>query len=126
VLNRFTPGKIVYANAAGLPLVILNDVDVTNELLDKKGVSCSDRPDLVMAFELAGFGEWTSSLTYGPRHKESRKYMHRAIGTRESLVKFGQLFESEVRKHLKAILRDPDNVQEHIRRHVACYHIDLR
>lgn len=69
-----------------------------------------------MAGELAGMGEWTSSLMYGPRLKESRKYMHRAIGTRESLEKFDNLFDSGIRKFLKATLRDPENVQQHIRR----------
>jgi hypothetical protein len=102
-------------------LIILNDVEVTNELLDKKGMTCSDRPDLIMAFKLAGFGEWTSSQNYGPRLKESRKYMHRVIGTRESLEKFDHLFESEVQKYLKATLRDPDNVQQHLRRYVAFF-----
>jgi len=43
------------------------------------------------------------------------KCMHRAIGTRESLEKYEDLFNSEARKFLKATLRDPDNVQQHIR-----------
>jgi hypothetical protein len=109
-----------------MPLIILNDVDVANELLDKQGATCSDRPHLVMASELAGYGEWTGSLTYGPRLKESRKYIHRSIGTRESVDKFGPLFESEAGKLLKAVLRDPDNVREHLRRHVACYYTVLK
>jgi hypothetical protein len=71
-----------------------------------------------MAGELAGFGEWTSSLTYGPRLKESRKYMHHAIGTQESLKKFDNLFESEVRDLLKATLRNPDDIQQHLRRYL--------
>ncbi|KAI0253130.1 cytochrome P450 [Lactifluus subvellereus] len=108
-------GKIVHANAAGQPLIILNDLDIANEILDKRGATCSDRPVFTMAGELAGFGKWTSSMMYGPRLKESRKYMHRAIGTRESLEKFDHLFDSEVRKSLKATLRDPENVQQHIR-----------
>jgi hypothetical protein len=70
-----------------------------------------------MAGELSGFKEWTGLLMYGPRLKESRKYMHRAVGTREALKKFDGLFEDEVRKFLKATLRDPDNVQQHIRRY---------
>jgi len=53
---------------------------------------------------------------YGQRLKESRKYMHRAIGSRESLKKFDSLFNAEVRKYMKATLCDPDNVQQHIRR----------
>jgi hypothetical protein len=72
---------------------------------------------MIMAGELSGFKDWTGLLMYGPRFKESRKYMHRTVGTRESLKKFDGLFEDEVRKFLKATLRDPDNVQRHIRRY---------
>ena len=109
-----------------MPLIILNDVDIANELLDKQGATCSDRPYMIMASELAGFGEWTGCLMYGAQLKESRKYMHRAVGTRESLENFAPLFESEVGKFLKATLRDPDNLEQHIRRHVACYYVVLR
>lgn len=84
-------------------------------MLDKKSAIYSDRPVLEMAGELAGFKKWTGFLTYGPRWRESRKYMHHAIGTRESLVEFGSLFESETRKFLKAALGDPEKLQRHIR-----------
>jgi cytochrome P450 len=111
-------GKIVYADAAGQPLIVLNDVDIANEILDKRGAMSSDRPVLRMAGELAGFNGWTVFQMYGQRLKESRKYMHRAIGSRESLKKFDSLFNAEVRKYMKATLRDPDNVQQHIRRYI--------
>jgi cytochrome P450 len=112
------PGNIVYADAAGQPIIVLSDVDIANEILDKKGASCSERPVLNMAGELAGYKDWTVLLMYGPRLKESRKYMHRAIGTLESLRKFHALFEAEVRKYLNATLRDPNDIQQHIRRYL--------
>jgi hypothetical protein len=111
------PGKVVYVDAAGQPMVILNDVDLANELLDKKGATCSNRPVLNMAGELVGLKEFTVFLMYGQRLKESRKYIHRAIGNRESLKIFDTLFEAEARKYLKAILRDPGDIHEHIRRY---------
>ena len=104
-------------------MIILNDVDIANEILDKRGATNSDRPVLNMAGELPGFKEWTVLLRYGPRLKESRKYIHRAIGNRESLKKFYGLFYSEVRKYLKATLRDPDDVLEHIRRYISGFFI---
>ncbi len=80
-----------------------------------------------MAGELAGFKGWTVFQMYGQRLKESRKYMHRAIGTRESLKKFDSLFNAEVRKYIKATLCDPDNVQQHIRRYIYRFCIsDIR
>ncbi|KAI9507177.1 cytochrome P450 [Russula earlei] len=108
-------GSIVYANVAGQPLVILSDIEVANELLDKKSAIYSDRPVLEMAGELAGFKNWTGFLTYGPRWKESRKFMHHAIGTRESLAEFSSLFESANRKLMKEALCDPENLERHIR-----------
>ncbi|KAI9453226.1 cytochrome P450 [Russula earlei] len=109
-------GQIVYADAAGQSLILLNDTEVANEMLYKKGATYSDRPVFNMSGELAGFGQWTAHLMYGPRLKESRKYMYRTIGTRESLEKHGTLFNSEARKLLKAALRDPDNIHQHVRR----------
>ena len=103
-------------------MIILNDVDLANEMLDKRGATNSDRPVLNMVGELAGFKEWTVLLKYGPRLKESRKYIHRAIGNRESLRKFDGLFNAEDQKYLKATLRDPDNVWEHIRRCISETH----
>jgi hypothetical protein len=100
-------------------MVILNDVDLANEMLDRRGATNSDRPVLNMVGELAGFKEWTVLLRYGPRLKESRKYIHRAIGKRESLRKFDGLFNAEDQRYLKATLRDPDNVWEHIRRCIS-------
>ena len=100
-------------------MIVLNDVDVANEILDKKGATCSDRPVLHMAGELSGFKEFTVFQMYGQRLKESRKCMHRAIGNRESLKKFDSLFDAEVRKYMKATLRDPDNVQQHVRRYIS-------
>ena len=90
-------------------------MEIANELLDKKSAIYSDRPVLEMAGELAGFKNWTGFLTYGPRWKESRKYMHHAIGTRESLAEFSGLFESSNRNLLKAALRDPEHLEQHIR-----------
>ena len=98
-------------------MIVLNDLDLANELLDKKGATCSNRPVLTMACELAGFKEMTGFLMYGQRFKESRKYIYRAIGSRESLKMFDSLFEAEIRKYLKAAQRDPDHIQEHIRRY---------
>ncbi|KAH9962377.1 cytochrome P450 [Russula dissimulans] len=108
-------GSIDYANVAGQPLVILSDMEVANELLDKKSAIYSDRPVLEMAGELAGFKNWTGFLSYGPRWKESRKYMHHTIGTPESHAEFSGLFESSIRNLLKAALRDPENLERHIR-----------
>jgi hypothetical protein len=117
--SRRVSGNIVYVSVAGQPLIVLGDAEVANEMLDKKSAIYSDRPVMEMAGELGGFNKWTGFLAYGPRWRETRKYMHHAIGTRESLADFGGHFESETRKFLKAVLHDPENAQRHLRLYVV-------
>jgi len=87
-------------------------------MLGEKSAIYSDRPVMEMGGELSGFNKWTGFLAYGPRWRETRKYMHHAIGTREALADFGGLFEFETRNSLKALLRDPENAQRHVRLYV--------
>ncbi|KAI0316363.1 cytochrome P450 [Amylostereum chailletii] len=109
-------GGIVYANALGQPIVIINDVKIAVDLLDKKSALYSDRPTLRMAGELTG---WEHSLVlqhYGDRLKEYRRYIHRFLGTRTGIESFHPLFESEARALLKHMIAAPDAVQENLRR----------
>jgi hypothetical protein len=74
-------GDIVCINVAGHPSIFLGSCKVANELLDEKRAIYSDRPFMEMAGELSGSNKWTGFMGYGPRWKETRKYMHHAIGT---------------------------------------------
>ena len=47
-------GEIVYINAAGIPLVFLNDFKTYNDLLHNRGDIYSDKPRMVMTGELCG------------------------------------------------------------------------
>jgi len=47
-------GKIVYANAAGIPMIFLNDFQANEDLINKRGDKYSDRPKMVMLNELCG------------------------------------------------------------------------
>ncbi|KAI0260545.1 cytochrome P450 [Gloeopeniophorella convolvens] len=103
-------GDIVYVNAAGQPVIVLGDLKIANELLEKRSAIYSDRPVLEMAYELSGFKEAVTSQNNNPRFKQMRKYAHRAIGTRAELEKYNSLFDSCIREFLVALHRNPTNL----------------
>lgn len=47
-------GEIVYINAAGIPMIFLNDHKTYNDLLHNRGDIYSDKPRMVMTGELCG------------------------------------------------------------------------
>ncbi|KAI0045440.1 cytochrome P450 [Auriscalpium vulgare] len=108
-------GPIVHVRALGQSFIILNDVHIAGDMLEKKSTIYSDRPVFVMAAELTG---WKDTLVFTPpgeRFKEYRKYLHGAVGTRSVLEKLNGLFETEAHKFLKRVLRKPEAIAENIR-----------
>ena len=61
----FFAGKIVYANAAGIPMIFLNDFQANEDLINKRGDKYSDRPKMVMLNELCG-GKYIVSICIVP------------------------------------------------------------
>lgn len=51
-ITVFLLGKLVYANAAGIPLVFLNDFQANEDLINTRGDMYNDRPKMVMLNEL--------------------------------------------------------------------------
>ena len=109
-------GPIMHVNALGMPIIIVNDVKIATDLLDKKSALYSDRPTLPMAGELVG---WETTLVlqhYDSRFKEYRRYLHRFLGTRAGLERYHELIEREARTMARRIMAAPNDVNEHIRK----------
>ena len=51
-LKRARPGNLIYLNAAGQPIVILNSHKVAGDLLDRRAKVYSDRPRNIVAGEI--------------------------------------------------------------------------
>lgn len=60
LLNSFA-GKLVYANAAGIPMIFLNDFQASEDLLKTRGDKYADKPKMVMLNELCG-GKYMASI----------------------------------------------------------------
>ncbi|KAI0034413.1 cytochrome P450 [Vararia minispora EC-137] len=102
-------GPLMHISALGQPLIIVNDVKIAIDLLDKKSALYSDRPTLRMAGELTGWDNTLVLQHYDERLKEYRRYIHRFLGTRSNLERFHPLFEHESRLMLKRIVESPED-----------------
>ena len=61
----FSSGKVVYANAAGIPMVFLNDFQVHEDLINIRGDKYADKPKMVMLNELCN-GKYVVSTKVSP------------------------------------------------------------
>jgi hypothetical protein len=56
---------MLYLNALGQPVVIINSLKVATELLDRRANTYSDRPRLIVAGEILCGGLFTAFIPYG-------------------------------------------------------------
>ena len=64
---NFFIGKLVYANAAGIPMIFLNNFQAQEDLINIRGDRYSDKPKMVMLNELCS-GKYMAS-THMYRYK---------------------------------------------------------
>ena len=109
-------GDVIYINALGQKMVILNSSKAAVEILDKRSTSYSDRPVIMMCGEIVGWNRSLALTQYGPRFREFRKYMSKSIGTRTSAERFASLQEKETAKLVARVMADPGSLVHQIRK----------
>ncbi|EEB98534.1 hypothetical protein MPER_01936, partial [Moniliophthora perniciosa FA553] len=72
-------GDVVYAEALGKPMVILNTLEATNDLLEKRASNFTNRPNLVVVGEMMRVNEGMPMLPYGPAWKKQRRLANLAL-----------------------------------------------
>ena len=95
---------------------MLNSSKAAIDLLDKRSAIYSDRPVFMMFGEIVGWKKVLTLTQYGPRFRESRKFMARLMGTRASVERFVPLQERETAKCLARIMTDPGSLVHQIRK----------
>ena len=68
---------------------------------------------MVMANELCGYKRIVLCQGYTPAFKQSRKFLHRELGTPASAAQFRGAQEKEVGRQLVRTLREPEGLLEH-------------
>ncbi|KZT41974.1 cytochrome P450 [Sistotremastrum suecicum HHB10207 ss-3] len=100
-------GDVVHVSAFGQPICILGSQKAALELLDAKSAMYSDRPRMVMANELVGWGN-TMMFQSNTRFRTMRKYANAVIGPRKC-DKFWVVQEQETKLFLRTLLEDSAN-----------------
>ncbi|KAI0917772.1 hypothetical protein AcV7_007098 [Taiwanofungus camphoratus] len=102
-------GEIVQLDVFGQPIVILNSTKVAKDLLDKRSLIYSDRPRMVMAGELAGYGEVFVAQPYGDKWRKQRKLVSQHFG-QAIISQYSQVQEMETRKLIYSLVQDPSSL----------------
>ncbi|KAG9317635.1 cytochrome P450 [Chiua virens] len=108
-------GDIAHAEVLGQHIIVLNNVNVAMEMLDKKSSSYSDRPVLPMGGELVGWKNTLVLLPYGDRLREYRKNFARVIGSRAAMDKYHPIELTETHRFLQRVLAKPSELAQHVR-----------
>ncbi|KAI1100667.1 putative cytochrome P450 oxidoreductase OrdA-like protein [Jackrogersella minutella] len=109
-------GPISSITVMGQTIVVLHDLQLALELLEKRSVKHSSRPRQIFAGELVGWEDSLGLAPYNTRFRTYRKNMSRIIGSRSTASQFNTLQETEVGHLLLHVLNSPESLLSHIRR----------
>ena len=97
-------------------MVILNSLEVTKAMLDKKGTVYSDRPLFPVSGTILGFTRFAGFKEYGPRLKDMRRLIFQTVGTHTSLMQLMHAQEDHVYDFLRSVASDPSSLSRHVHR----------
>ncbi|KLO04414.1 cytochrome P450, partial [Schizopora paradoxa] len=111
-----TTGPISSVTVFGQHIVIINDLDLAVDVLDKNSTVFSDRPVMVFGGQMCGWDRSLPIMHYGPRHKEIRRILHKFMGSGDAISRHHPLIEIESRRFLFKVSKKPDRLADHIRK----------
>ncbi|KAH6899259.1 cytochrome P450 98A3 [Coprinopsis sp. MPI-PUGE-AT-0042] len=107
-------GGMIYLEALGQPLLILNTLEDCSELLERRGVNYSDRFQSIGA-KLMGMNEWNWALDdYNQGLKEYRRLFHQLLSPKQ-VPQYRPVIEEEVHTFLQQLLSTPADFSDHVR-----------
>ncbi|KAF9006260.1 cytochrome P450 [Hymenopellis radicata] len=96
-------GDINSVTVFGKPFIILNSYRTAYALLDKRSLIYSDRPKLVMAGQMMGWGEIIGLLPYGEEFRSHRKMFHSLFGSKATIRRFYPMEELEAKNFMRRL-----------------------
>ncbi|KLO09945.1 cytochrome P450 [Schizopora paradoxa] len=106
-------GPLSSVQAFGKTFIIINDINVATDLLEKRSAKHSDRPDATFGGKMCGFDAVLSMQGPGEKWRSARRRIHNSIGTRAAVSQFNDLLELEGRRLALAFLDSPEKFVEH-------------
>lgn len=107
-------GPIMYFRVPGRHILVLNRLEDTINLFDKRGSQYSHRPYQYMAHELAGRKVTVLFSPYGERLRQYRR-MISTVASPRAAEKWWPLHTAETHKLLGRLLHSPADFERHVR-----------
>ncbi|KAG6819996.1 hypothetical protein H0H93_006699, partial [Arthromyces matolae] len=100
-------GDVIYLHVLGKPMIVLNSVKAAVDLLEKRSMNYSDRPDFPI-FEMMGWDPTVTFLHYGKQFSTQRKLLQSYLNKNEC-VKYHPFQTREARVLVQNLLVDPES-----------------
>ncbi|KAJ3567140.1 hypothetical protein NP233_g6558 [Leucocoprinus birnbaumii] len=115
-LGKKFGSKILFLEALGRPMLIVNDLDMARDLLEKRSAFYSSRPSMTMITDIVKIREWFSFMPYGDYWRVHRRMFQQHFSEKH-LPYIEERAVGLIRKGLLAnLLEFPDGVTEIIRK----------
>lgn len=112
----FDSGPLIYFYAFGRNILVVNDSQIAEEFLDRRGALYSRRPTWSMVF-LTGRQHDIVFMEDNERHRKSRAILQSALNPLNQKT-WGPILESETEKLMYEILKAPEAYPLHIKKSV--------
>ncbi|RAH70575.1 cytochrome P450 [Aspergillus aculeatinus CBS 121060] len=123
--HRDLYGPISSVTVMGRTFVILNDVSLAFEMLERRGAIYSSRPRQVFCGDMIGWSQSVALSPYSERLRIHRKNTMRVLGSPTAAARFEPLQEKEAAHFLARVLENPDELVEHIRSEAGSFILNL-
>ncbi|PYH43881.1 cytochrome P450 [Aspergillus saccharolyticus JOP 1030-1] len=108
-------GPISSLSVLGQTIIILNEARFAVDLLEKRSGINSSRPQQNFA-QMSGWDNVLGSVQNNERLRESRRNLHREIGSNKMVARFNEVQTAEVGRFLLRVLESPGELVKHIRK----------
>ncbi|KLO05954.1 CyP450 monooxygenase [Schizopora paradoxa] len=108
---------MIYLDILGRPMLIINSHQVAVDLLNKRSLNYSSRPQLLI-HQLTGWDWITSMVPYGEMLRKQRAILHRFLQSPE-VINYKEIQEQGRCVFLQNMLESPGDYCRHIRRLTA-------
>nr|BAK09453.1 cytochrome P450 [Postia placenta] len=111
-------GDILYLDALGQHIIVINSAKVARELLDRRSSIYSGRPHLTMLGDLAGYDRMLLLQPYGDELRQQRRLISQTL----SISTIGQYYdiqEAAARRLVLGVVDDPSSLEGQLKTSIA-------
>ncbi|ETN36464.1 uncharacterized protein HMPREF1541_08742 [Cyphellophora europaea CBS 101466] len=113
--HRKLYGPISSMTVFGTTFIVLNDLQIATELMDKRSAKYSGRPSFPMASFVAGYEHAWLTQQHDDVHRAYRKMTHAQFGSFTAVDRWKQEYDVESRRYLLRLLQKSEGFLDHIR-----------